>query len=158
VVDRVGGADGLTTREVLALVPQREPFRFIDEILELDADHIVASYTFRKDADFYRGHFPGNPITPGVILIETMAQAGVVALGIYLYSREFAVEDAEKLITVFTDAKVEFLGTVRPGDRVITTGRKRFFRRKKLRAEVEMKLEDGTPVCSGELAGMGVSR
>ena len=41
---------------------------------------------------------------------------------------------------------------------MITTGRKRFFRRKKLRAEVEMKLEDGTPVCSGELAGMGVSR
>ena len=91
MVDRVAGADGLTTREVLALVPQREPFRFIDEILELDADHIVASYTFRKDADFYRGHFPGNPITPGVILIETMDQAGVVALGIYLYSREFAV-------------------------------------------------------------------
>ena len=66
--------------EVLALVPQQAPFRFIDEILELDDEHIVAAYTFPSDADFYRGHFPGNPITPGVILIETMAQAGVVAL------------------------------------------------------------------------------
>jgi len=93
-----------------------------------------------------------------VILIETMAQAGVVALGIYLYSRETALEDAEKLITVFTDAKVEFLGAVRPGARVITTGRKEFFRRRKLRAQVEMQLEDGTVVCSGELSGMGVPR
>ena len=154
----VEAADGPTRQEVLALVPHREPFRFIDEIVELDTDHIVATYRFRPDADFYRGHFPGNPITPGVILIETMAQAGVVALGIYLYSRETALEDAEKLITVFTDAKVEFLGAVRPGDRVITTGRKEFFRRRKLRAQVEMQLEDGTVVCSGELSGMGVPR
>lgn len=158
MVDWEAGADRLTAGEVLALLPQREPFRFIDEILELDADHIVASYTFRKDADFYRGHFPGNPITPGVILLESMAQAGLVALGIYLYSRQFAPAEAEKVITVFTDAKVEFLGTVRPGDRVITTARKKFFRRKKLRAEVDMQLEDGTLVCSGEIAGMGVSR
>ena len=61
--------------EVLALLPQQEPFRFLDEILELDSDHIVARYTFRRDADFYRGHFPGNPLTPGVILVETIAQA-----------------------------------------------------------------------------------
>ena len=61
--------------EVLAALPQKEPFRFLDEIVELDDEHIVARYTFREEADFYRGHFPGNPITPGVILIETMAQA-----------------------------------------------------------------------------------
>lgn len=140
------------------MVPQQEPFRFIDEILELDQDHIVAAYTFREDADFYRGHFPGNPITPGVILVEAMAQAGVVALGIHLVASEGSVEEVEKLITVFTDANVEFSGTVRPGDRVITTGRKQFFRRRKLRAEVEMRLEDGTVVCSGVLSGMGVAR
>jgi len=144
--------------EVLERVPQQEPFRFIDEILELDAEHIVASYRFPEDADFYRGHFPGNPITPGVILVEAMAQAGVVAQGIYLYALEFDADDVEKIVTVFTDATVEFTGTVKPGDRVTTTGRVKFFRRKKLRAEVEMKLDDGTVVCSGELSGMGVPR
>jgi 3-hydroxyacyl-[acyl-carrier-protein] dehydratase len=148
----------LTPEEVLALVPQQEPFRFIDEILELDDDHIVATCRFRKDADFYRGHFPDNPVTPGVILTEAMAQTGVVALGIYLYAKAHSAEELEKMVTVFTDANVEFLGLVKPGDRVITTGRKKFFRRKKLRAEVEMKLEDGTVVCSGELSGMGVAR
>jgi len=148
--------DRLTKEQVLAMVPQQDPFRFIDEILELDEEHIVASYTFPPESDFYRGHFPGNPITPGVILTETMAQTGVVAFGIFLYALETSREDVNKLLTIFTDCNVEFSGTVRPGDRVVTTGRKKFFRRKKLRAEVEMKLDDGTVVCSGELAGMGV--
>ena len=148
----------LSPAEVLALVPQQEPFRFIDEILEIDDEHIVASYRFREDADFYRGHFPGNPVTPGVLLTEAMAQAGVVALGIYLYAKEFSAEEVEKVVTVFTDANVEFTGLVEPGQRVITTGRKAFFRRRKLRSQVEMRLEDGTVVCSGELSGMGVVR
>ncbi|MFP6607726.1 MAG: beta-hydroxyacyl-ACP dehydratase [Myxococcota bacterium] len=148
----------LSPAEVLARVPQQEPFRFIDEITELDDEHIVASYRFREDADFYRGHFPGNPITPGVILVETMAQAGVVALGLYLCALERSPEELEKLITVFTDANVEFSGTVSPGERVTTVGRKTFFRRLKLRSEVEMKLDDGTVVCSGVLSGMGIPR
>lgn len=150
--------DTLTKEQVLELVPQQEPFRFIDEIVELDSDHIVARYTFSPDADFYRGHFPGNPITPGVILTETMAQAGVVAFGIYLYALETSLEDVNKMLTIFTDANVDFTGTVKPGDRVTTTGRVKFFRRRKLRASVEMKLDDGTVVCSGELSGMGVPR
>ena len=151
-------AEGLTPEQVLALVPHREPFRFIDEIVELGDDHIVASYRFPDDADFYRGHFPGYPITPGVLLIEAMAQAGVVALGIHLLARESGPEEVSKVMTVFTDANIEFGGLVLPGQRVVTTGRKLFFRRRKLRAEVEMKLEDGTVVSSGVLSGMGVPR
>ncbi|MEO1934854.1 MAG: 3-hydroxyacyl-ACP dehydratase FabZ family protein [Myxococcales bacterium] len=150
--------DCLSIDEVMGMVPQQEPFRFIDEILELDADHIVARHTFSKEADFYRGHFPGNPITPGVILIETAAQASVVAFGIYLYSLETSREDVAKLLTIFTDCNIDFSGAVMPGDRVQTTGRLKFFRRKKLRATFDMTLDDGTIVCSGELSGMGVPR
>jgi len=148
----------LTPEEVLALIPQQEPFRFIDEILEIDSEHIVARYVFPEEADFYRGHFPGRPITPGVILVETMAQAGVVAFGIYLYALEFSADEVEKMLTVFTDASVDFSGEVLPGERVTTTAHVKFFRRKKLRARVEMRRDDGTVVCSGELSGMGVPR
>jgi 3-hydroxyacyl-[acyl-carrier-protein] dehydratase len=148
----------MTPQALLERIPQREPFRFIDEILELGDEHIVAAYTFRPDLDFYRGHFPGNPVTPGVILIEAMAQAGVVGLGIHILSREVGPEEAAKYITLFTDAQVEFGGIVAPGSRVITTGRKVFFRRRKLRSEVKMELADGTLVCSGTLSGMGVPR
>jgi len=147
---------GLPAQEVLARLPQREPFRFVDEILELGDEHIVARYTFRPDADFYRGHFPGNPITPGVLLIEAMAQTGVVALGIYLVARERGVEEVRRVLTVFTDVTAEFSGVVRPGDTVTIRARKVFFRRMKLRAEVEMRKDDGTVVATATVAGMGI--
>ena len=143
----------MTPEAVLAAVPHRPPFRFIEEIHELDQEHIVASYRFPENAEFYRGHFPGNPITPGVLLLETMAQAGVVAHGIYLLGSD---PDRPRMLTLFTDATVEFSGVVRPGQRVITRGKKLVFRRLFLRSAVEMTLEDGTVVCSGTLAGMGV--
>jgi 3-hydroxyacyl-[acyl-carrier-protein] dehydratase len=151
-------AESPSHAEVLAAVPQAPPFRFLSEILELDDEHIVAAHRFPADADFYRGHFPGNPITPGVLLIEAMAQAGVVALGIYLVARESSLDDARRLVSVFTDASVEFTGIVRPGERVLIRGRKVFFRRRKLRAETSMHLEDGTLVCTGTLSGMGIAR
>lgn len=148
----------LRPEQVLAAIPQQEPFRFIDEIVSIDADRIVANYRFRPDHDFYRGHFPGNPVTPGVILIETMAQAGIVALGIYLMSLEGADLDSEKMMTLFTDVSVDFGGIVKPGDRVTIEAKKVFWRRRKLRSEAELRLDDGTIVCSGTVSGMGVVR
>ena len=145
----------LTPKQVLDLIPQQEPFRFIDDIIELDDDHIVGTCRFCPDADFYRGHFPGNPVTPGVILIESLAQVGVVALGIYLLARE-SEDETTKMMTLFTDTDVEFSGIVNPGDRVTITAEKVFFRRRKLRSKAEMKLDDGTIVCSGIVSGMGI--
>lgn len=148
----------LSPAEVLERVPQAEPFRFVDEILEVDEDHIVARYTFRPEADFYRGHFPGNPVTPGVILLESMAQVSVVALGVYLFALELGLEEVERRIALFTDAEVEFGGLVKPGDRVTIRAKKVFFRRMKIRSEAEMRLDDGTLVCSATISGMGVVR
>ena len=53
--------------QILALLPQQRPFRYVDEILEVDEQRIVGRYTFREDEWFYAGHFPGRPVTPGVI-------------------------------------------------------------------------------------------
>lgn len=148
----------LTPAELLARLPQQPPFRFVDEIVSVDDERIEARYRWRPEADFYRGHFPGNPVTPGVLLIESMAQAGLVALGLYLLWKEAPPEEAEKLVTVFVDANVEFTGKVLPGDRVQIRGEKVYFRRRKLRSQCEMRLEDGTLVCAGTISGMGVPR
>lgn len=146
----------LRPEEVLELLPQKEPFRFVDEIIEVDEKHIKARYRFRPEADFYRGHFPGNPVTPGVILLEAIAQVGVVALGIFLVAQDGGRAEVRRRVSVFTDAEVDFFGMVKPGDEVTVSATKVFFRRGKLRSKAEMTLDDGSVVCTATVSGMGV--
>jgi len=148
----------LTPDEVLALVPQQRPFRFIDKLLRLDEGGAVGEYTFRPDESFYEGHFPGNPVTPGVILTETMCQTGVVALGIYLLGLEQPKEVVARAMTLLTEAQVEFEAMVKPGDTVRVTAEKVFWRRRKLKSNVVLTLADGRVAARGTVAGMGVER
>ena len=154
------GADSagvvLSPQEVLELLPQKEPFRFVDEIIEVDEAHIKARYRFRPEADFYRGHFPDNPVTPGVSLLEAIAQVGVVALGIFLIAQDGGRAEVERRVSVFTDAEVDFCGIVKPGDAVTISATKVFFRRGKLRSKAEMTLDGGSVVCTATVSGIGV--
>jgi 3-hydroxyacyl-[acyl-carrier-protein] dehydratase len=153
-------ADRVLREKILGMIPQRPPFRFIEEIMELDGEHIVGAYRFRRDEYFYRGHFPGMPITPGVILIETMAQTGVVAFGLYLsLIRERGIGEIGNLVTLFTLAEnVEFTGVVRPDESVIITGKKVYFRGNQLKSAISMARPNGEEVCSGILTGRGIPR
>jgi 3-hydroxyacyl-[acyl-carrier-protein] dehydratase len=152
-------ADRYRADEILGLIPQAEPFRFIDGILEIDENHIVGTYRFRNDEYFYRGHFPGHPITPGVILIETMAQTGVVAFGIYLLMKQgITAGEIRYMATLFSMVdNVEFNRIVSPGETVVIRGEKIYFRRGNLKTRVSIEGEDGSFVCSGVLTGRGVT-
>lgn len=144
--------------EILNLVPQQHPFRFIDEILELSENHIVGKYSFKNDESFYQGHFPGDPVTPGVILIETMAQTGVVAFGLYLTSLVQGREELHRWTTFFTECQMEFFLPVFPGTTVIVRAEKVFYRRMKLQSRVKLMFESGEVVAEGTVAGIGVKR
>ncbi len=144
----------LSGAELLDQLPQQTPFRFVDKVHEVDGGHIVCSYRLRPSAPFFRGHFPGQPIAPGVILLEAMAQAGVVLQGIYLLAA--AGSPAGGYRTLFTDAQVEWHALVLPGEIVTTRGELVAWRRMRIRSRVEMRRTDGEIVATGVLGGMGV--
>ena len=146
----------LDPTQVLDLLPQQRPFRFVDEILEVDEQHITGRYTFRHDESFYKGHFPGRPITPGVILLECMCQVGVVALGIYLFALEHTREEVREWTTLFVEAETEFFRSVLPGETVTVRAERIFWRRHKLRARIEMTASDGTRLAQTTASGLGV--
>ena len=140
--------------DIIAQLPYSKPFLFVDELLHVDENGISGIYTFKEDLDFYNGHFKENPVTPGVILTETMAQIGMVCLGIYLLGNDLKKDT----VVAFTSADVHFLKPVYPNEKVTVTSQKTFFRFGKLKCEVVMKNEEGKEVCKGILAGMITTR
>ncbi|TCD01167.1 3-hydroxyacyl-ACP dehydratase FabZ family protein [Pedobacter psychroterrae] len=141
----------MNKEEILAYLPYTEPFLFVDELLEIDENGATGTFTFRKDLDFYKGHFKDHPVTPGVILTETMAQIGLVCLGIYLSGT--AVSGAPGHV-MLTSTAIDFMKPVFPGERVKVVAEKVYFRFKKLNCNVQMINEAGEVVCRGNISGM----
>jgi len=142
----------ITPDQILALIPHQPPFRFVEEILSVDDNAIVGSYRFKEDESFYAGHFPDEPITPGVILIECMAQIGLLGLGIILQHQSGKENPG---VFAFTTSEAEFLKPVFPGETVRVEAEKVYFRFGKLKVKVRMYNEEEVLVCKGELTGVG---
>jgi 3-hydroxyacyl-[acyl-carrier-protein] dehydratase len=100
------------TNDIKSLLPHRDPFLFVDEIISADDNGSVSEHTFTENEFFFKGHFPEYPVVPGVILCETMAQAGAAAL-----SFQKKVPDGSLFFIASLD-KVKFRNQVRPGDKV----------------------------------------
>ncbi len=144
-------------QSILAAIPHRTPFRFIDEIIDVNESTCVGTYRFKKEEFFYSGHFPEMPITPSVILVETMAQIGLIPLGIANILKEKPEQDFGQIKPIFTDSNVTFKKAVYPETTVTVEAENIYFRLNRLKAKVKLHDEKGHICCSGVLSGLFVS-
>jgi 3-hydroxyacyl-[acyl-carrier-protein] dehydratase len=129
--------------EILGLLPHRDPFLMVDRLVELDPrKRAVGIKSVRAEEDWARGHFPGNPVMPGVLIAEALAQ---VAALIFLAAHRDRAGTTVYLVGI---DKIRFRRVVRPGDElrleVNVTGNKR-----------RIWMFDGTATVNGERAADG---
>ena len=94
------------------IIPQREPFLMIDEVEDFIPGESATAYKYVNEEEYYfKGHFPGNPIMPGVLIVESLAQTGAVAI--------LSLEENKGKNALFGGIdKMKFKKTIVPGDRL----------------------------------------
>jgi len=141
----------MNVSEIIALLPYQKPFLFVDGIDEISGESVTGHYTFKKEEFFYEGHFKNNPITPGVILTECMAQIGLVCLGIYLLKEELESDNPK---IALTSNQIDFYLPVLPEEKVTVVSEKVVLRFNKLKCKVKMLNTKGKLVARGIISGM----
>ncbi len=139
---------------IIAQLPYSEPFLFVGSLESVDEEGVEGSFTFREDHPFYRGHFKGRPVTPGVLLTECCAQVGLACLGIYLT----AGQEEKGALFVLSSSEMEFYVPVYPGEKVRVRSNLHYFRFGKLKCGVRMYNAKDQLVCKGVLAGMQLKK
>lgn len=141
----------MTTTEIIEMLPFSHPYLFVEELFYVNNEGACGTFTYHENLEFFKGHFKNNPIVPGSILTETMAQIGLVCLAIYLTAEKEHLKDS---LSVATSYNINFFKPVLPNEKVIVTSKLIYFRFGKLKANVQMVDKDNSKICEGILSGI----
>ncbi len=134
----------LTKKDIEGIIPHRDPFLLIDEIIEVEPGKTIKGVKYVSGEEYYfKGHFPGNPIMPGVLQVETIAQVGAVAV-------LMLPENKNKLMLFAGIDKARFKRLVKPGDKLEIEVELTDFRRNIGKAKGKATV-DGEIACSVEI-------
>lgn len=140
---------------ILNHLPYKSSFRFVDNISMLSEEEVRGDYFLKQDAFFYEDHFEGNPVTPGVIITEIMAQIGLVVLGIFLILKDTGLNfEDDSMYPLLTSTDVSFYKMVLPNQKVTVISKKQYFRFGKLKCHVEMYDSSKELVAKGMFSGI----
>ncbi len=103
-------------KEIKEYIPHREPFLFVDTIISLGPKKIETSFTVSEKAEFFKGHYPSNPLTPGVIICESVFQSAAILISSLITTPESPLKGTP-VLTRITSAK--FKGMVKPNETLI---------------------------------------
>jgi 3-hydroxyacyl-[acyl-carrier-protein] dehydratase len=103
--------------EVISRIPHRPPFLFVDEIVSVTDSSITTRFRVREDLDFFKGHYPNNPIMPGVLISEAVFQTGALLVAKLMEGGGGFPADAVPVLSKIEAAR--FRSIVRPGDELI---------------------------------------
>jgi len=104
----------MSQEEILKTIPHRPPFLFVDEVVEIAEEHAITRLTIKPDFEFFQGHYPGNPIMPGVLLCEAVFQSAAVFLVKKFALAGQGADELTRVLSRITDAR--FKSMVKPGD------------------------------------------
>lgn len=113
------GATNFTMEDILAILPHRPPFLFVDRVIKLVPDReIVTERAIRSDEPFFAGHFPGKPVMPGVLVTDALAQTSGLLWGL---SRKVKGDAPEKEPRIFflASASMKFVSPAFPGETLV---------------------------------------
>lgn len=142
--------ENLLNKDIREIIPHRDPFIFIDKIISIEAGCVVASKYIKKNEEYFKGHFPGEPLMPGVLIVESMAQAGGIACASYFGEKAEDLPERPVVYYLSRISDIKFKCAVLPDDTLMIKAKVLHYFEPFFKMQVSCEVK-GNIVAEGEL-------